>query len=406
MTSPAGSTRRRTGAGRGKARAAVRIGVIGLGMGAMHARMLRDGKVPGGVLTAVCDLLPARLAPWRDVAGVHCFDDAEALLRSDVVDAVIVATPHYAHTTLGIAALQHGLHLLVEKPISVHKADCERLIAAHVDPTRVFAAMFNQRTDPYFRHIRELLQGGTLGAVQRVNWIITDWFRPEAYYRSGGWRATWAGEGGGVLMNQCPHNLDLLCWLFGLPVRVRAFAGFGKHHDIEVEDEVTAYLEYANGATGVFVASTGEAPGTNRLEVTCDGGRLVYEHDVLTLTRNATLTSEFSRSTRERFAAPATTTEVFSWPDHGGQHLAVLQNFVAAIAQGAMLVAPAAEGIHSVELANAMLLSAAKSRSVDLPLDAAAYARHLKRLVANSRGVRPDADAASVSDLARSFPRK
>jgi predicted dehydrogenase len=189
-------------------------------------------------------------------------------------------------------------------------------------------------------------------------------------------------------------------------VRVRAFAGFGKHHDIEVEDEVTAYLEYANGATGVFVASTGEAPGTNRLEVTCDGGRLVYEHDVLTLTRNATLTSEFSRSTRERFAAPATTTEVFSWPDHGGQHLAVLQNFVAAIAQGAPLVAPAAEGIHSVELANAMLLSAAKSRSVDLPLDAAAYARHLKRLVASSRGVRPDADAASVSDLARSFPRK
>ena len=406
MTVANSGTRRRKPARSSNTPASVRIGVIGLGMGGMHARMLRDGKVPGGVLTAVSDLLPARLAPWRDVDGVHCFDDGQALLHSDAVDAVIVATPHYAHTTLGIAALQQGLHLLVEKPISVHKADCERLIAAHADPSRVFAAMFNQRTDPYFQCIRALLQAGTLGAVQRVNWTITDWFRPEAYYRSGGWRATWAGEGGGVLMNQCPHNLDLLCWLFGVPARVRAFAGFGKYHDIEVEDEVTAYLEYANGATGVFVASTGEAPGTNRLEVTCDGGRLVYEHDVLTLTRNAMPTSEFSRSTRERFAAPATSTEVFTWPDHGGQHLAVLQNFVAAIARGVPLVAPAAEGIHSVELANAMLLSAARSRSVELPLDAAASARHLKRLVANSRGVRHDTDSASAADLERSFPRK
>ncbi len=382
---------------------AVRIGVIGLGMGGQHARMLQLGKVRNGVLAAVCDVAAPRLDAWAGADGVQRFDDAEVLLASDCIDAVIVATPHYAHTTLGIAALERGLHVLVEKPISVHKADCLKLIAAHTRSEQVFAAMFNQRTDPSYRRIRTLLQRGELGALQRVNWIITNWFRPEAYYRSGGWRATWAGEGGGVLMNQCPHNLDLLQWLFGMPSQVRAFAGFGKYHAIEVEDEVTAYLEFANGATGVFVTSTGEAPGTNRLEITGDLGRLVYEGDRLVFTRNAVPTSQFSRTTRARFAAPATTRKAVTFSDQGGQHLAVLQNFVDAITRGAPLIAPAAEGLHSVELANAMLLSAATARTIALPLDAAVYARHLKRLVAGSRLRDETSPLADAADLGGSF---
>ena len=381
----------------------VRLGIIGLGMGALHARYLLAGKVRGATLTAVCDALPEKLARYLNLAQVQSFTDADALLQSDAIDAVVIATPHYAHTTLGIAALKRGLHVLVEKPISVHKADCEKLLAAHTNPTQVFAAMFNQRTDPYYRKVRALVQQGALGKMQRINWIITNWFRPEAYYRSSPWRATWAGEGGGVLMNQCPHNIDLFQWLFGMPVRVRAFAGFGKYHDIEVEDEVTAHFDYANGATAVFITSTGEAPGTNRLEVTGERGRLVYENDALTFTRNAVSAAVFSRKTKEIFAAPATTTKVFSISGHGGQHQEITQNFVNAISKGTPLIAPASEGIHSVELANAMLLSASTAKTVNLPLDAAHYARHLRRRIANSQFVKPTPRRATTSDLSKSF---
>jgi len=255
----------------------VRIGIVGLGnMGAAHAASILAGNIRRLELAAVCDLEPARLARLPQVAA---FASADAMIGSGRIDAVLIATPHYGHTTLGIKALEAGLHVLVEKPISVHKADCERLIAAHRNPQQVFAAMFNQRTDPYFLKLHQLIASGELGAIRRVNWIVTNWFRSAAYYSSSAWRATWAGEGGGVLLNQCPHNLDLFQWFFGLPVRVRAFCRFGQYHQIEVEDEVTAYMELAGGATAVFVTTTGEAPGTNRLEIAAENGRIVYEDD-------------------------------------------------------------------------------------------------------------------------------
>ena len=383
----------------------VRLGIIGLGMGAMHARYLLEGKVRGATLSAVCDALPEKTARYTKYPQVQCFSDANALIASDAVDAVLIATPHYAHTTLGIAALKRGLNVLVEKPISVHKADCEKLLAAHTNPKQIFGAMFNQRTDPFYRKIRAMVQKGELGEIQRINWIITNWFRPESYYRASPWRATWAGEGGGVLMNQSTHNVDLFQWMFGMPSRVRAFAGFGKYHDIEVEDEVTAYFDYANGATAVFVTSTGEAPGTNRLEVTGDRGRLVFEHDVLTFTRNVVSASVFSRKSKEMYSAPATTTKTFAITGHGGQHQEVTQNFVNAIRKGTPLIAPAADGIHAVELANAMLLSAGTGKSVDLPMNAAAYARHLKQLIARSRFVKPEATTPAIQNIETSLSR-
>ena len=235
----------------------VRLGIIGLGnMGKVHARSIVEGRIPRSRLTAVADSNAGALKDFPDAKG---FTDSAELLKSGEVDAVIIATPHYSHTTIGVQALQAGVHVLVEKPISVHKADCERLIAAHKSKKQVFAAMFNQRTDPYYIKLRELIQSGELGEVRRINWIITNWFRTAAYYASGGWRATWAGEGGGVLLNQCPHNLDLWQWIFGRPQRVRAFCQLGRYHDIEVEDDVTAYMEYKNGATGVFITSTGDS---------------------------------------------------------------------------------------------------------------------------------------------------
>ena len=238
----------------------LKLGIIGIGnMGRGHLKNVESGKVPGVEVVALCDTDPEALKPWD--AKYQRFADSKALIRSGAVEAVLIATPHYAHTTIGIDALQQGLHLLVEKPISVHKADAERLIAAYQKRPRkaqVFGAMFNQRTHPAHRKIRSLVQGGELGEIRRINWIITTWFRTAAYYASGGWRATWGGEGGGVLLNQCPHQLDLLWWFCGMPDRVQAHCRFGQWHDIEVEDDVTAYLRYPNGATGVFITTTGE----------------------------------------------------------------------------------------------------------------------------------------------------
>ena len=350
-------------------------------MGLSHARNILEGKIPRLRLAAVADSDPARLAKFNDLPG---FATDRELIASGLIDAVLIATPHYFHTDTGIAALRAGLHVLVEKPISVQRADCERLIAAHTNRRLAFAAMFNQRTDPLYRKLRELVHSGALGEIRRVQWTVTNWFRPKVYYSLSAWRATWAGEGGGVLLNQCPHNLDLFSWIFGQPQRVRGFCRFGRYHDIEVEDDVTAYFELRNGATATFITSTGEAPGTNRLEVAAENGRVVAENGVLRFTRNRVATAKFSRTTKEPFSAPPTLERVFTFKNSGGQHVAILRNFADAILRGAPLIAPAAEGIHSVELANAILLSCWTDKAIDLPLDSALYARWLKRKIAAS----------------------
>ena len=351
-------------------------------MGRSHARQILAGRVPGLRLTALADALPGNLAEFPQLPH---FPGERELLASGLVDAVLIATPHYHHTVAGIAALAAGVHVLVEKPISVHRADAERLLAAHRNPAQVFAAMFNQRTDPCYRKLHQLVHSGALGEIRRVNWTVTNWFRPAVYYASSQWRATWEGEGGGVLLNQCPHNLDLFSWLFGQPRRVRGFCQFGRYHAIEVEDDVTAWFELPNGANATFITSTGEAPGTNRLEVAAERGRVVVENGVLTFIRNRQPASEFSRTTTGPFSAPKTTTVEYRFKDTGLQHTGILRNFAAAILRGAPLVAPAREGLNSVELANAILLSSWTDRAIDLPLDGALYSRHLRKQIAASQ---------------------
>jgi predicted dehydrogenase len=378
----------------------VRIGIIGLGnMGRFHADYLLAGKVSRAQLVAVSDAVSANL---RHYGHLRAFERGEDLIRSGEVDAVIIATPHYLHTSMGIEALSHGLHLLVEKPISVHKADCERLIAAHREHQQVFAAMFQLRTEPKYRRLRQLIVGEELGEIVRVNWIMTDWYRTEAYYSSGGWRATWKGEGGGVLLNQCPHNLDLLIWLCGRPARVRGFCQLGRYHNIEVEDNVTAYLEYPNGATGVFITSTGEAPGTNRLEICGEMGRVVLENNRLTFTRNEVSMIQFSRTCQTAFARPDLWNVEIPLAGAGGTHAEVTQNFVDAILDGAPLMCPAAEGLHSVELANAILYSSLLGRTVELPLDSLAYEQRLKNLIAESKHEKK-VEAQVAGDFTKSF---
>ncbi|HEY0789533.1 MAG TPA: Gfo/Idh/MocA family oxidoreductase [Chthoniobacterales bacterium] len=379
----------------------VKLGIVGIGtMGGLHAQNVLNGAVPRCELAAVCDQNPELLARFSSTKG---FVSVEDLLKLSAIDAVLVATPHYFHSTIGIQALQAGRHVLMEKPISVHKLEADRLLAAHTRSDQVFGVMFNQRLDPYFLKLRQLVKSGELGTVRRVHWTITDWFRTEAYYQSGDWRATWAGEGGGVLLNQCPHNLDLYQWLFGMPARVRAFCQFGRYHDIEVEDDVTAYLEYPDGMTAVISASTGEAPGTNRLEVAAERGKVVIENDQFLFTRNEVPMGEFSRTDPGRFSAPATWNVQIPLKGHGPQHNGVLANFVAAILDGAPLLAPAREGIFSLELANSFLLSTLENRSVELPLDGALYAKHLQKLVASSRRREPKTGSVITDDVTASF---
>jgi len=383
----------------------VRLGIVGVGgMGSTHARSILAGKIGGLRLAAVCDINPERLDAFGN--DLRKFSDSAAMIRSGDVDAILVATPHYFHTTIGRDGLNNGLHVLLEKPISVHKADCERVIAAYEKNKAgkpVFAAMFNQRTDPHYQKLRDLVQSGDLGSITRVNWIITNWFRTQHYYDSGGWRATWKGEGGGVLLNQCPHNLDLLQWITGMPCTMRAFCNLGKRHVIEVEDEVTAYFEYPNGATGVFITTTGEAPGTNRLEICGENGRVVLEGGAIAYTRNTTSMIAFSKTSTSGFAQPEVWQIAIPVAHSGGQHNEILQNFTDAILTGKPLIAPAVEGIHSVELANAMILSSMQQKTVSLPLDGAAYERMLKRLIRESRFEKKTVRSAKPADLSASF---
>ncbi len=380
----------------------VRFGIVGLGnIGRYHADYLSKGGVKRAELTAVCDAF----APLDHYAPLKTFKDPRELFHSGAIDAVIIATPHYQHTTLGIEAFDAGLHVMIEKPISAHKADAERLIAAAQQrPKQIFGGMFQLRTEPRYLKIQKLIRDGQLGEIVRMSWLITDWYRTEAYFASGGWRATWKGEGGGVLLNQCLHNLDVIAWLFGMPARVRGFCQLGRYHNIEVEDNVTAYLEYPAGTTGVFITSTGEAPGTNRLEIAGSRGRIVLENNRLTFTRNETDMLEFNRASKVGFAKPEVWNIEIPFADASVPHAIILQNFVNAILNGEALIAPGAEGLHSVELANVILYSSILGRTVEMPMDGIAYEKQLQRLIADSK-FEKKVVPVSNEDFTQSFHR-
>ena len=381
----------------------VRIGIIGMGnMGRFHANDLLDGKVPRGVLAAVGSTSPHKLEEYKE-KGVQIFGSGEEMIASGAIDALLIATPHYQHTSLGVAALEAGLHIMVEKPISAHKADAERLIAAAAArPDQVFGAMFQLRVEPRYQKIRELVQGGELGDLVRVLWIMTDWFRSEAYFQSGGWRATWKGEGGGVLLNQCLHQLDAMQWITGMPSKVRSHVGLGRWHDIEVEDDVTCYMEFANGASGAFITSSGETPGSNRFEIAGTKGRLILENDTLTLTRNEVPSDEWCKTSKIGFQKPETTVEEIPIPGADAAHATLMTNFVNAILDGEALIAPGVEGLGSVELANVMVYSGLLNESVDLPMDGAAWEAKLNELIANSTHEKKVVEVSS-EDFAASF---
>jgi predicted dehydrogenase len=352
----------------------VRIGIIGIGnMGTAHALYISQNAVAGATLAAVCDTHPQRLA-WAEQnlgAQVQTFDDINALLASNSVDGVLIATPHYNHPPAAIQAFEHGLHVLIEKPAGVYTKQVRAMNEAAAKAGTVFGIMYNQRTNPLYQKLRDLILSGELGDIKRTNWIITSWYRSQAYYDSGGWRATWAGEGGGVLLNQDPHQLDLWQWMTGLmPQRVRAFCHAGKHRNIEVEDDVTAYVEYPNGATGIFVTTTGEAPGTNRFEVTGDRGKIVVENGQIHFWRLRVPESQFNRENTHIFGKPEVwKCEIPVMDDETGAHAKITQNWVDAILKGTPLLAPGEEGINGLTISNAMHLSTWTDTWAQLPID-------------------------------------
>jgi predicted dehydrogenase len=366
----------------------VKLGIIGIGnMGTGHAKNIIKGEVKELELYAVADSKEAR----RDWAkenlsdAVTIFEDGDQLIEAGICDAVLIVTPHYEHPRLVIKALEHGLHVLCEKPAGVYTLQVREMNEVAAKHDSVFAMMFNQRTNHVYRKMHEVVQGGTLGAIKRVNWIVTDWYRTQSYYNSGEWRATWAGEGGGVLLNQCPHNLDLLQWICGMPSSVTAFCHNGKWHDIEVEDDVTAYLEYPNGASGVFVTTTADAPGTNRFEITLEKGKLVCEDDKLTLFMLDVNEREHCFSEVEGFKKPEGHYVELETDGLNPQHIGVMNAFVGKILHQTPLIAEGVEGINGLMLSNAMHLSSWLKETVKLPFDENKFLEELNKRRTSSK---------------------
>ena len=350
----------------------IRYGIIGVGnIGTNHLNSLLKGKAAESAVTAVCDIKPDKLELARQKAdecgaSLEYYDDYKKLMASEKVDAVIVAVPHYQHPQMVSDALDAGKHVISEKPAGVFTKGLKALSEKADALGLTYGMMLNQRTNPYFAKMREMVKSGEYGMPLRLNWIITDWYRTQYYYDSGEWRATWSGEGGGVLLNQCPHNLDLWQWIFGMPKRVRGFCSFGKYHDIEVEDDVTVYAEYENGATAVFITTTGDAIGDNRLEITCDRAQLLYEHGKLTVTELEKPMSQLTQELKTSFARPEKKVTVYEDLGTGRQHPAIIENFSMHLLYGEPLLAPGRDGIPGLAISNAIHLSNSKNEWVEV----------------------------------------
>ena len=366
----------------------IRLGILGVGnMGSGHSRNLLAGLCPDFELVAIADWNAERVEWYKKeiTDKVACFSTCEEMIDSGLIDACLIAIPHYDHPKYAMLCMQKGIHVLVEKPAGVYTKQVREMNEEAKKHDVVFAMMFNMRTNHLYRKMHELVHSGKYGRIRRVNWLITNWYRPQAYYDSGDWRGTWSGEGGGVLLNQCPHQLDLWQWICGMPVTVQANMKFGMWHDIEVEDDVTAYMEYENGATGVFITCTGDGCGSNRFEVQMDGAKLVVENDKLTVWEFEMSEPEFSKVNTIPFGK----VEVKEFqPETDGenpQHVGVINAWGGAILRGEPLVAEGWEGINGLMLSNAMHLSAWLGKEVTLPIDEDLFYEELMKRVATSR---------------------
>ncbi len=376
----------------------IKVGVIGIGnIGTAHASSIYAGKIENATLTAVCDISDDRKQFAKEsFPNVDFYQSYDQMILSGTVDAVIIATPHKLHAEIAMKALENGLHVLVEKPVDVTVSKALELNEIANKTEKVFAIMFNQRTNPIFKRAREIVKSGEFGEIKRTNWIITNWYRQQKYYDSGTWRATWFGEGGGVLLNQAPHNLDLWQWICGMPCEITAFCDIAKYHRIEVEDDVTIFARYHNGATGTFVTTTGEYPGTNRLEIALDKGKIVIENGILKCWKLPLSEREICFSDCDLNDVQAEYSE-YKETDELNGHIEIIKNFIDSVIGGAELLSPGTDGIHELMLSNAAYLSEYKGNTaVKIPFDSKEFDAFLQERI-NSGIHHPQDKSANVS---------
>lgn len=366
----------------------VRLGIVGLGnQGSGYTTKIQRGDVPEIEITAVCDINPDRLE-WaeKNHPDVARFDDAEKMMDSGLVDAILVSVPHYDHPKYSIMAMKKGLHVICEKPAGVYTKQVKEMNEVAKECNVKFGMMFNQRTRNVYRKLHEIVHSGVYGEIRRTNWIITTWYRTQNYYDSGSWRATWSGEGGGVLLNQCPHQLDLWQWICGMPSKVYTKMHFGKWHDIEVEDDVTTYVEYPNGATGTFITSTGDFPGSNRFEITLDKAKIICEGTTLKIFELEVPTTEHITTGKVFTNPPFIGETVINCNNNSDQHMNVFKAFAGAILRDEPLTANGTEGINGLTLSNCMHLSAWLNKDVVVSeFDDDLFYEELMKRVATSR---------------------
>ena len=383
----------------------IKLGILGIGnIGTMHSKNILEGKCPEIELSAVCDYNEEKTAWIKEkYENVSIFTDAEEMMDSGKIDSILIAVPHYDHPKFVIMAMKKGLHTLVEKPAGVYTKQVIEMNKIADECNVKFGLMMNQRTNCIYRKMREIVKSGELGGIKRTSWIITDWYRPQFYYDSGDWRATWSGEGGGVLLNQCPHNLDLWQWICGMPAKVYAKMHFGKWHDIEVEDDVTAYVEYENGATGTFITSTGDVPGTNRFEILLEGGKLLAEEGKLTLWKLNMFESEFSKTSTVAFSAPEMEKIEIETDGKNEQHVGVLNAFAGAILRDEPMVADGREGINGLTISNALHMSGFLGKEITIKdFDHELFYEELSKKIKTSKR-KTNVRESTADDMGASF---
>lgn len=385
----------------------IRLAVIGVGaMGSQHVKDIQS--MSGVHLSAICDLRTERMELITSSATTKSYTNYLDMLNSMELDGVVISTPHYDHTPIAIECFQRGIHVLSEKPIAAQMSDGKLMVEAYKEALKhhsnlKFAIMFQQRTYGYWKKIKSMLDEGKLGKLIRATWIITNWFRNQSYYDNGEWRATWKGEGGGVLINQCPHNLDLFQWFFGMPEKVTGFAGLGKYHEIEVEDEVTAIFEYQNGMVGHFITSTGESPGTNRLEIIGEKGKLVFENNILTFWKNKISMLEQIQISVDPYAFAEFDELDIPYEHHGlPGHRMIIENFVNTIRGKEELIVHGEEGLNQLEMSNAILLSSLLNKTILMPIDSDLFKRKLEEKVLGSK-VKKVSGPLVLPDISKSF---
>jgi len=374
----------------------VRFGIIGVGgMGSGHARNMP--KIEEVRLTAVADIDPTALKTATDAFDVPGFPNATELINSGLVDAVIVATPHYFHPPIAIEAMKAGLHVISEKPMGVQVSEAQKMIDTANKTGQTLAVMFNQRSTPHIQAARKLVEQGRLGELYRTL-LVEGWYRSQAYYDSATWRATWKGEGGGVIMNQAPHWLDLFTWLGGLPSRVLGRT-MTRQHRIEVEDEVSALLEYKNGATGYLHESVNEAPTSSRIELCGEYGKLVVEKDRIRFWEVPQGVRAYSDSSDQMWGSPEAREVEVEVEQRESGHAAIVRNVARHIMYGEPLLTPGHDCINGLQLADAIMLSADRgNRWVDVPVSTRSFNAFIARKQAESQEKKISGPVKRVTD--------